>query len=296
MVSRRRRRTGLRWGMLAAAMTLLLGSGRRAWAGPPFVTDDPEPVELHHWEVYFASMYWNGRDGAFGTAPHAEVNYGAVPNLQLHLIAPLAFSAGSGGAYSTGFGDTELGVKYRFIEETKRRPMVGIFPLIEVPTGDRTRGLGSGHVPVFLPIWIQKSWGPWTTYGGGGYWSNPGDGARNYWLSGWLIQREVSKHLTVGGEIYHQTRVAVDDPDQFHFNLGGQYNFDEGHHLLFSAGHSLGAYRGPTEFSAYLAYQWTFGPKDTKEGDGKAAAPHERSSNRAPTPLHLETGLRGLGG
>ncbi|MBU6296994.1 MAG: hypothetical protein KGJ79_03460 [Alphaproteobacteria bacterium] len=23
-----------------------------AFAGPPFITDDPEPVDLHHWEVY----------------------------------------------------------------------------------------------------------------------------------------------------------------------------------------------------------------------------------------------------
>ena len=25
-----------------------------AWGGPPFVTDDPEPVEYRHWEFYFS--------------------------------------------------------------------------------------------------------------------------------------------------------------------------------------------------------------------------------------------------
>ena len=27
-----------------------------ALAGPPFVTDDPEPVPLHSWELYLASV------------------------------------------------------------------------------------------------------------------------------------------------------------------------------------------------------------------------------------------------
>ena len=36
--------------------------GTVAWAGPPFVTDDPEPVELHHWEVYLASQYVKAQD------------------------------------------------------------------------------------------------------------------------------------------------------------------------------------------------------------------------------------------
>ena len=27
-----------------------------ALAGPPFLTDDPEPVEYEHWEIYVASI------------------------------------------------------------------------------------------------------------------------------------------------------------------------------------------------------------------------------------------------
>ena len=50
-----------------------------AWAGPPFVTDDPEPVELKHWEVYLASMYNRSDDGTTGTVPHLDANYGPHP-------------------------------------------------------------------------------------------------------------------------------------------------------------------------------------------------------------------------
>ena len=38
-----------------------------------------------------------GKPGWAGTAPHVEVNYGAVPNVQLHGIAPLAYSIADNG-------------------------------------------------------------------------------------------------------------------------------------------------------------------------------------------------------
>jgi len=67
-----------------------------AIAGPPFHTDDPEPVEYKHWEVYLASQYFNFRDGNIMTAPHVEISYGAIPNLQLHLIAPMVIANPAG--------------------------------------------------------------------------------------------------------------------------------------------------------------------------------------------------------
>ena len=47
-----------------------------ALAGPPFLTDDPEPVEYKHWEIYLASMSEEQHGGVSMTAPHVDVNYG----------------------------------------------------------------------------------------------------------------------------------------------------------------------------------------------------------------------------
>ncbi len=181
------------------AKTVMLALGiwvvvQVARAGPPFTTDDPEPVEYRHWEIYLASQLAHDSGAWSGTSPHVELNYGAIPNLQLHLIAPVAFNAPSQESRQLGYGDTELGIKYRFLQETARLPQVGVFPLIELPTGDAARDLGSGHTQVFFPMWLQKSSGPWTTYGGGGYWINPGAGNRNWWFVGWLAGRFVLSH------------------------------------------------------------------------------------------------------
>jgi hypothetical protein len=231
-------------------------------AGPPFITDDPEPVEYRHWEVYLASILNHGEGLWSGTSPHVEVNYGAVSNLQLHVIAPLAFSAPSDSATHFGYGDTEVGVKYRFLQETTNFPEVGVFPLLEVPTGEEKNGLGTGHLQAFLPIWLQKSFGQWTTYGGGGYWVHPGAGNRDWWYAGALLQRQMTTNLAVGVEFYRETAQVVGGRPNTSFNLGSIYDFSEHHHLMFSAGHSI---QGPGTFQAYLAFQFTFGPaKDEK--------------------------------
>jgi len=262
--------TRLLTGLLMFAVLIL--AANRALAGPPFVTDDPEPVDYRHWEVYLSSIYEHGAGGSFGTLPHLEVNNGVAPNLQLHIILPAAFSNIPGGPMLYGLGDTELGAKFRFVQEGKQTPMVGIFPLLEVPSGDAGRGLGTGHLQTFLPVWIQKSWGAWTSYGGGGYWINPGAGNRNYWLTGWLLQRDLNKNWTLGGELYYTTSSAVGVRDQFNFNLGGQYNFDNGHHLLFSVGRSIS---GDTDLMSYVGYQWTFGPHKSASPEGATEKPKD---------------------
>ena len=236
----------------------ILISGQVAWAGPPFATDDPEPVEYRHWEIYIASQLNHDKEGWAGTAPHLEVNYGVVPNVQLHLIAPLSFAAPAHEATHFGYGDTELGVKYRFFEETEDLPQIGLFPLIETPTGNRKRGLGSGHVQAFIPLWLQKTFEPWATYGGAGYWINPGKGNLDWWFIGWLLQRDISPELTLGGEIFHETPSEKSGHADSRFNVGGIYNFSSEYHLLFSAGHTI---QGPNAFQAYFAFQATFGPE-----------------------------------
>jgi hypothetical protein len=150
-------------------------------------------------------------------------------------------------------------VKYRFFQETEKLPQIGVFPLVELPTGDHDRGLGNGKAQFFLPVWLQKSWGdkdrPWTAYGGAGFWYNPGNGNRNFWRTGILLQKQLTDQLTLGGEVYYETAATRDSDGHTAFNLGGIYDIDEHYHLLFSAGRDID---GPNRFSTYLGFQMTF--------------------------------------
>jgi hypothetical protein len=229
-----------------------------AMAGPPFLTDDPEPVEYQHGEIYIATQYMHDRDQDSATLPHLEINYGVMPNVQIHLIAPLIYVKPEGSRSQYGYGDTELGVKFRFIRETDYIPQVGIFPLVELPTGDSNEGLGNGKTQYFLPIWLQKSWGPWTAYGGGGYWINPSEGNKDWWQFGWLIQRDINKALTLGTELYYKTANTSNSNDTTGYTVGAVINITENHHVLLSIGQDI---NGPNYLSAYIGYQLTFGPQ-----------------------------------
>lgn len=237
-----------------------------AVAGPPYITDDPEPVDYQHWEVYLFSAGAQSAGDASGLGPSIEVNYGALPNLQLHIITGLSYDEPAGQSLRFGASDTELGAKYRFITPGADDwfPQVGVFPLLEVPTGNAAHGLGAGYPQAFLPVWLQKDFGKWTTYGGGGYWINPGPGNRNYWFTGWLLQRQVTEKLAIGTEVFHQTSSMVGRHGSWGFNVGAVYDFTEHYHLLASAGEGGvlyavdGAKGTRNPFTYYLGFQWTF--------------------------------------
>ncbi len=238
---------------------LVLLAQVRAWAGPPFFTDDPEPVKYRHWEVYIASQWSRDRDhNVVGTLPHFEVNYGVVPDVQLHLLVPMAYNAPDDGSAQYGLGNLELGVKYRFIHEEEKgwRPQVGVFPLIHLPT-HTSPGLDEPNANLYLPVWIQKSFGPWTTYGGGGVEYHPGTDNKSFLFGGWLVQRDLSEKLTLGAEVFSHGPQAEGENDETLVNVGGYYNLSGEHHILFSVGKDI---HGPNEVLGYLAYQWTFGP------------------------------------
>jgi len=245
----------LRWfGFVSVALILFLFSSR-VLAGPPFFTDDPVPVELHHWEIYFASQYLQTTDNRSGTAPHIDANYGAYPNLHVHVQVPAVFNRADGRPTTYGYGDSEIGFKYRILQETDDLPQAAIYPTVDFPTGNADRGLGNGKTFGFMPLWLQKSWGPWTTYWGAAYWINEAEGQKNWVYTGWVVQRDLSKTLTLGVELLHRTPETVDGDSGTGFTAGGQVNLSEHYHLLLSIGRD---FSGPNRYTQYTALQWTF--------------------------------------
>lgn len=253
------------WGLFRYNLTFVLFFAalllpRVAWAGPPFLTDDPEPADYEHWEIYTFSQAIHSKGSTSGTAPSVEANYGAFPGVHLHILTPLAFDKTDGESSHYGFGDLEVGAKVRFLnsEENPLGLSLATFPVVDFPSGDSDRGLGAGHTRFFVPLWLQKSFGNWTTYGGGGYWNNPGSDNKNYWFFGWELQRKLTDDLLLGAEVFHQTKDQSDGSDSTGFNIGCIYDLTENHHLLFSAGRGIQHVSATNEFSYYIGYQLTF--------------------------------------
>ncbi len=235
------------------ALVLFSFSLQISYGGPPFSTDDPQPVDFKHWEFYISSVSTFHPDIWSGTSPHLEVNYGLIPDLQVHLLLPMNYSYVPREVPDFGYGNTEFGVKYCFIHETDNSPQIGIFPILEIPT-IKNPEFSNGKTQVFIPVWAQKSWGKLTTYGGIGYNINPGINNKNWIFSGWEIQYDFSQKLMLGGEIYYHSEDAVGSSSVTGFNIGGSVNFTPKFHFIFSLGHSL---INDNFLSSYMGLLWT---------------------------------------
>jgi len=251
--------------LLTLLLTLALSA--IAQAGPPYLTDDPDPVDYHNFE--FIAFMQRDQTGAFNNlaAPAMELNYGGFHDTQLHFGAQYA-NFSQNGVAARGMGDTELAIKYRFLHETKHRPEFTFYPALEIPTGSASRGLGNGRAFYKFPFWMEKNRGPWTTYGGGGYIYNTEPGQRDSFYGGQLLQRTLNQHWALGAEVYYQGPQMASQPPLFDsaplttsawiWNAGGSYNFNPNLALLFSAGHS---FTGDRNAVFYLGLDHTWGPR-----------------------------------
>ncbi|MDE2585771.1 MAG: hypothetical protein KGN39_10265 [Betaproteobacteria bacterium] len=215
-------------------------SVRLAWGGPPFVTDDPEPVSPQRWEInYSVSKTWQ-RESASAALPSMDMNYGATSDLQLHLQPRYMVESTSVGR-RVGIADTEVGIKYRFlnIEQDDASTMLGIYPMVQLPTADGRLVQDRVREQAFLPIWVQRNWEKWTTYGGFGYRINTGSGKRNSVFSGVTALYQMTETIQLGGEVFHETPDSIDGRSTAGFNVGGTCHLMPGYNLLFSAGKGI---------------------------------------------------------
>jgi len=256
----------------------------RMWAqGPPFQTDDPVPVDLHHYEFYIFGAADGTPKEVDSASPAFEFNWGAVPRVQLHAILPFGIAAPRNnpaflpeGTGPTVFGltDMEAGAKIAIVKESRHIPQIGTFTMFEIPTGNADKGLGVGKLWYKVPLWLQKNFGKWTFDGGGGYVFNPQEGFRDFPYTGWLLKKQLSDRLELGGEIFAhgsegtappQTRAAA------MFDLGGYYHFKQhpGRQFLFAYGHTVA---GQSENYAYLGFYWTWGHNKDDKAQPQAAS------------------------
>jgi hypothetical protein len=84
---------------------------------------------------------------------------GLTNNLDFHWSSGVFVHLMNGDGDRTGFGDTWLGMKYRFLGQTKRRPSLGVFYQAKVPSASVALGLGSGMVDHSISFLASKDMG-----------------------------------------------------------------------------------------------------------------------------------------
>jgi len=247
-----RARPQFAFGTLVALLAVFDVSVARA--GPPFVTDDPVPTDYRNWEIYTGLTYENEGSGTVSAAlPFAEFNYGALPNVQVSVTLPFQGNL-SPAKLHYAYGATDFGIKTRFVHESDARPQVSFYPSVEIPSA-------GGHVITLLPLWLQKSSGRWTAFGGGGLYLNAGPGQRDFTFVGSALERSLSAAITIGAEVYRQGPSTLGAPGVTAANVGVTAQLGDFHAILFSLGR---AFQNSDTFSGYMSYEFALGPRSAK--------------------------------
>ena len=239
--------------LVVAASFVLLASP--AFAGPPYLTDDPQPTDLGKYEIYLFAGGSSAMDGS-GGAGGIDFNYGAASDLQLTAVLPLAWDNPNGGPAAASLGNIELAAKYKFLHQEDFGVDVAFFPRVFLPAG--SAAVGERHVSLLLPLWIGRSWGAWSTFGGGGCTLNHGGGSQNFCQLGWTVTDQIAPRLQIGVEVYHQTADSIGGRASTGVGLGAVYDLNENFHLLASLGRGVQNTDATNRVSWYTSLLLTF--------------------------------------
>ncbi|HUD89135.1 MAG TPA: hypothetical protein VMR17_22000 [Xanthobacteraceae bacterium] len=226
-----------------------------ALAGPPYLTDDPEPTDYKHFEIYTFNNGTVTRDDTGGETG-IDFNYGGAPNLQLTATVPLAFDALAGGPLAAGLGNVELAAKYRFLTQENFGLDVAVFPRVFLPSA--ASNVGEQHASYLLPIWMEKDWGPWSAFGGGGCEINRGGDAQDFCLAGLVVTRQIADDLQMGLEIFHQSADTRAGDATTSLGVGVRYDVNDTYHLLGYVGRGIQNADATDRFNWYTSILFTF--------------------------------------
>lgn len=241
--------------MLLSALFLFF-SQTFTWADQ-YLTDTPQTMDFGQVEAdIYSALTKVKKDYAIHT-PAFETNIGVMTDFQVRVAMPVMLSISPHKKTTYGYGDMDVGIKYRFIHETEVMPQVAFYPRINLPSGDPTLRLGNRKALERLPLWIQKNWGQWKFSGGGGYVLNQNPVGFNYLFGGILLRRVFNPSLTLGAELFAQGPKSLEDHSILFFNFGGTYNFTPNVFLLFSTAHSVA---GIKTLKGFMGVGMTWGP------------------------------------
>ena len=224
-----------------------------AFAGPPYLTDDPVPTDTGHWEIY-AYTSGEGHGSIVDADAGFDINYGAVKDVQLTVTLPLSFTHAPLEGWRSGTGDLEAGVKYRFFDDENHGLSAAIFPRVILPTASHSPG---EKTQFLLPLWAEKDFkGGTSLFGGDGYTINPGPANRNFWQAGIALTQAVSPGFSIGAEMTRQSPDAVGGTSQTRAGVGSTIHIKGPASLLVSGGPAWADHQTSYHFYAALGFDF----------------------------------------
>ncbi|MEW6377600.1 MAG: transporter, partial [Thermodesulfobacteriota bacterium] len=141
---------------LALALTL---TSTTTFAARPLSTDDAGTVEKGKFqlEAGFEALRQDNHDREL--SPSMTLTYGLLESTDLGIGGGYLFVHPREGKKKNGFADTELKVKYRWLNEKGWRPALATTGTLKIPTASDSKGLGSGQADFGINLIAAKNIG-----------------------------------------------------------------------------------------------------------------------------------------
>jgi len=247
---------------LLATLLVVIGVAPHCFAPPPLVTGDVPTADKGLFEWYVGGRYQESESGSPARPlPFTELVYGISDRQELTFEI-----AGLSREHHYGINDAVVGTKYVLLRETSQLPgIAGSFEL-KLPTGDESRGLGSGEFDYDLRLRGQKTWGWFTAIGNVGYTfvTDPDFGgvrqsAENVWLLTLGQEYQVAKRTKLLSELYFVSREEPGGANRLAANVGFKHKLRENLTVHAAVGKSVReANRGGPDLRVYAGFKWEF--------------------------------------
>jgi hypothetical protein len=130
-------------------------------AGPPILTDDTGTPGPEKWETNAGFTIEKRQDATRFETPAFDLNYGVGEHIQLNYSFSWIVFDQKDVAARSGLGNSEVAVKWRFLDEGKNGAAMSIYPrfIFNNPTASADRGLVNQGTSFRLPVQMEKKIG-----------------------------------------------------------------------------------------------------------------------------------------
>jgi hypothetical protein len=228
---------------LALLLCGLIPPASLAQGGPPLVTDDPDTPGNGHWEINIAAIGTHTPGVAQLSLPDADINYGWGDHVQLKIDTPWLIQDQAGAGVKSGLGASELGVKWRFVDQETSGFSMSIYPQASVnfAASSPKRGLTAPGVQWFLPLEASTRFAglAWDAEVGRGFGPQPAGypATPDYWAVGLILSRDCGHGLECLAEV--RKTLAPHDAQTL-LNLGARFKLGESLAIMGAVGRDAG--------------------------------------------------------
>jgi hypothetical protein len=216
----------------------LAGKSAIAQGGPPYYTNDPGTPGNLNWEINLGYMPFFYSNQSVSHTPDVDINFGVGDRIQLTYENAWLRVQNPGSSTKFGVGQSNPGVKWRFLDGGENGLSISIFPqfFLNNPNDAVRRGITAPSDSFLMPIEFTKKLGPVDVDFEAGYqfFHKGPDG----WLTGLVIGHDVTPKLEVDAELYALGTFHPSE-NQPTVDFGARYKLHKPVILLMMAGRSF---------------------------------------------------------